>query len=121
MISLKRVYDGGNCGGAQCFLVERLWPRGIKKESLKMTAWLKDVAPSSGLRKWFNHDPAKWQEFHRRYYAELEKNPQAWEPIIEAASKGDVVLLFSSRDTQHNNAVVLKTFLDSKSMMAKAA
>lgn len=121
MITLKRVYDGGNCAGAQCFLVERLWPRGIKKESLNMTAWLKDVAPSSGLRKWFSHDPAKWQEFRRRYYAELEKNPQAWKQIIEAAGKGDVILLYSSRDTQHNNAVALKSFLDSRTTMAKAA
>ena len=108
MITLKRVYEGGKCTGAQCFLVERLWPRGIKKESLEITAWLKDVAPSPNLRRWFNHDPAKWQEFRHRYFAELDKNPQAWKPIIEAARKGDVILLFSSHDAQHNNAVALR-------------
>ena len=121
MITLKRVYEGGKCTGAQCFLVERLWPRGIKKESLEITAWLKDVAPSPNLRRWFNHDPAKWQEFRHRYFAELDKNPQAWKHIIEAARKGDVILLFSSHDAQHNNAVALKAFLDSKMAMAKAA
>jgi len=121
MITLKPVYEGGKCTGAQCFLVERLWPRGIKKESLELTAWLKDVAPSTALRRWFNHDPAKWQEFRHRYFAELEKNPQAWKPIIEAARKGNVILLFSSHDTQHNNAVALKAFVESKMAMATAA
>ena len=86
-----------------------------------MTAWLKHVAPRPGLRMWVKHDPAKWPEFRRRYFAEREKNPQAWKPIVDAACKGDVILLFSSRDTQHNNAVALKAFLDSKITMAKAA
>src|SRR5690242_8593218 len=121
MITLKRVYEEGQCAGAQCFLVERLWPRGIKKESLEMIAWLKDVAPSTGLRRWFNHDHAKWHEFRHRYFAELEKNPQAWRPIVEAARKGDVILLFSSHDAEHNNAVALKAFLDSRMAMAAAA
>jgi uncharacterized protein YeaO (DUF488 family) len=121
MITLKRVYESGNCTGTPCFLVERLWPRGIKKESLQITAWLKDVAPSPGLRRWFNHDPGKWQEFRHRYFAELEKNPQSWKPILEAARKGDVVLLFSSHDAQHNNAAALKAFLDSKMAMPQAA
>jgi len=77
-----------------------------------MQAWLKDVAPSPTLRKWFAHDPAKWQEFQRRYRAELESNPQAWQPILAAAKEGDVTLLYSARDTEHNSAVLLQAFLE---------
>ena len=77
-----------------------------------MQAWLKDVAPSPTLRKWFAHDPAKWQEFQRRYRAELESNPQAWQPILAAAKEGDVTLLYSACDTEHNSAVLLQAFLE---------
>lgn len=121
MITLKRVYESGRCARAQCFLVERLWPRGIKKESLEMTTWLKDVAPSPGLRMWFKHDPVKWPEFQHRFFAELEKKLQAWRPIVDAACNGDVIFLFSSCDTRHNNAVALKAFLDSRIATATAA
>lgn len=121
MITLKRVYTTGKCEGSPCFLVERLWPRGIKKESLHMTAWLQDVGPSPALRRWFQHDPEKWREFQHRYFRELERNPQAWKPIADAARKGDVTLLFSSHDTEHNNAVALKAFLEAKIAMPSAA
>src|SRR5689334_20411751 len=114
MIRLKRVYDPIAKGDGTRFLVERLWPRGIKKEKLKLDGWLKEVAPSTELRKWFNHEPAKWTEFQKRYRKELQKIPQAWQPLLEAAKKGDVTLLFSSHDQDHNNAVALQTFLESK-------
>ena len=77
-----------------------------------MKAWLKDVAPSPELRKWFAHDPVKWQEFQKRYRAELKANPDSWKPILEAAKQGDVTLLYSARDTEHNSAVLLKGFLE---------
>ncbi len=92
--------------------MERLWPRGLKKDALKLDGWLKDAAPSDGLRRWFGHDPAKWAEFKARYFAELEARPEAWRPLLEAARAGDVTLLFSARDAEHNNAVALKEFLE---------
>ena len=83
-----------------------------QEEALEMKAWLKDVAPSPALRKWFAHDPGKWREFQQRYRAELQSNPEAWQPILEAAKQGDVTLLYSARDTEHNSAVLLKVFLE---------
>jgi uncharacterized protein YeaO (DUF488 family) len=111
LLKTKRVYESAEASDGTRFLVDRLWPRGIKKEKLEMKAWLKDVAPSPALRKWFAHDPAKWQEFQQRYRAELESNSEAWKPILEAVKQGDVTLLYSARDTEHNSAVLLKTFL----------
>lgn len=115
MLKIKRVYEEAKKIDGTRFLVERLWPRGMKKENLVMEAWLKDVAPSTDLRKWFEHDVAKWSEFQRRYRKELEANPNAWQPILDTMSHGNVTLLFSSHDTEHNNAVVLKSFLDEHS------
>ena len=114
MLKLKRVYEKTEGKDGTRFLVERLWPRGMKKEDLKMEAWLKDVAPSDGLRRWFAHDPAKWSEFQRRYRAELVKSTEALKPILDAARHGDVTLLFSARDTEHNNALVLKEFMEER-------
>lgn len=111
MIKIKRVYDACARSDGHRFLVERLWPRGMKKEELKFDAWLKEAAPSTELRQWFSHDPAKWKEFQRRYEAELKSHPEAWQPILEAASKGAVTLLLSSHDARHNNVVVLRGFL----------
>jgi len=111
---LKRVYDPAVSTDGRRFLVERLWPRGIRKANLEMEAWLKDVAPSTELRRWFSHDPAKWTEFQRRYCAELAANTPAWAPLVAAARKGTITLLFSSHDTAHNNAVVLRDFLAKK-------
>jgi uncharacterized protein YeaO (DUF488 family) len=111
MIQLKRAYDAASDDDGTRFLVERLWPHGIKKEALHLDGWLKDAAPSTELRKWFNHDPAKWTEFQRRYFAELDKRPEAVEPIFEAAKKSRVTLIFSSHDLIHNNAVALKSYL----------
>jgi len=111
MIGLKRVYDPAGSADGTRLLVERLWPRGVKKTALKIDNWLKDVAPSAELRKWFNHDPAKWDEFRRRYFEELTAKTESWQPILQAGRHGRVTLIYSSHDTEHNNAVALKEFL----------
>ena len=111
MLALKRVYENAAPEDGVRFLVEKLWPRGIKKTDLKMDAWLKGVAPSDALRRWFAHDPKKWPEFRRRYFGELASQPEAWEPIRSAARHGRVTLVYSSHDTEHNNAVALKEYL----------
>lgn len=113
-LQIKRAYDPSAKTDGTRFLVERLWPRGIKKEDLKYKDWLKEVAPSTELRKWFSHDQTKWSEFQKRYWAELDKNPEAWQPILDAAKKGKVTLLFSSHDAEHNNVVALKTYLEKR-------
>ncbi|QNI30721.1 DUF488 domain-containing protein [Alloacidobacterium dinghuense] len=112
MIQLKRAYDDASVDDGTRFLVERLWPRGLKKEALHIAAWLKDAAPSTELRKWFSHDPAKWTEFQRRYFAELDQRREALEPILKALKTGRVTLVFSSHDAEHNNAVALKRYLE---------
>lgn len=114
MIQIKRVYEPAAKGDGKRLLVERLWPRGIKKSELKLDGWLKEAAPSTALRKWFNHDPLKWKEFQRRYQAELKRHAETWQPIVEVASRGPVTLLFSSRDAAHNNVVALKEFLENR-------
>ncbi|MGI6207791.1 MAG: DUF488 domain-containing protein [Anaerolineae bacterium] len=114
MIVSKRVYASKEADGTRRLLVDRVWPRGLKKESLHLDAWIREVAPSDELRRWFGHDPAKWDEFRRRYFAELDAMPEVWQPILEAAKKGDVTLLFGARDEEHNQAVALKEYLDAK-------
>ena len=114
IVRVKRVYEPIHESDGPRFLVERFWPRGVKKEKLKLEAWLKDAAPSDGLRRWFGHDPAKWEEFQQRYRAELQANPGTWQPLIEAAREGNVTLLYSARDTEHNNAIVLKAHLEGR-------
>ena len=114
MIRLKRVREAATKSDGVRILAERLWPRGVKKAELRLDDWLKEAAPSTGLRKWFNHDPAKWAEFQRRYRAELNSHPDAWQPILEAACKANVTLLFSSHDAEHNNVVALKNYLEAK-------
>lgn len=114
-INIRRVYDdaASDDHGAS-FLVDRLWPRGIRKERLKIKAWLKEVGPSTALRMWFGHDPAKWAEFKRRYVRELRKNPAAWQPLLDAAKKEAITLLFAAKDPDRNNAVVLRDFLQGR-------
>ncbi len=112
MIKIKRVYEAQSPDDGIRFLVERLWPRGMKKESLVIQAWLKDVSPSPELRQWFQHDPEKWDEFQKRYRMELVSNPQSWKPILETLKKDDVTLLYAARDTEKNSASLLKTFLE---------
>ncbi|BBA34052.1 uncharacterized protein sS8_2100 [Methylocaldum marinum] len=111
MVYVKRVYETADPGDGERFLVERLWPRGIAKKELVMTAWIKEAAPSSELRRWFGHDPARWDEFRRRYFAELDRRPQVLQPILEAARRGSITLLYSARDTEHNSAVALAEYL----------
>jgi uncharacterized protein YeaO (DUF488 family) len=121
MIYLKRAYDRSTAKDGKRFLVEHLWPRGIRKSELLLSGWLKDVAPSTELRKWFGHDPAKWNEFRRRYRAELAAKPEVWNPLLEEARKNTITLVYSSHDTEHNNAVALKEFLESRSRQEEAA
>jgi uncharacterized protein YeaO (DUF488 family) len=125
MIQVKRAYEQPSKDDGERFLVERLWPRGVKKESLQLEAWLKDVAPSTELRTWFQHDPRKWDEFRRQYFRELEKGADAWQLLLARARRGRVTLVYSAHDTEHNNAIALKQFLDqkirSKSAVGKVA
>ncbi len=108
---IKRTYDPPARGDGRRILVERLWPRGMKKEALAADAWLKDVAPSTELRKWFGHREERWDEFRRRYRKELAANPSAWTPILDAAKRRNVTLLYSAHDVLHNGAVVLREYL----------
>lgn len=110
-ISIKRVYEEPSDSDGPRFLVERLWPRGIKKEALKLNGWVREVAPSAELRKWFAHDPAKWAEFQRRYRAELDATPEPWKKLLHAAENERITLLFSSRDAVHNNVTALRAYL----------
>lgn len=112
MIQVKRVYDKSAKGDGIRFLVDHLWPRGLNKEALKVKSWIRAVSPSNELRKWFGHEPAKWKEFQRRYFAELNKKPETWKPLLQAAQTGEITLVFSARDTEHNNAVALKSYLE---------
>ncbi|HJT23201.1 MAG TPA: DUF488 domain-containing protein [bacterium] len=114
MIRLKRVYLPAKKEDGQRFLVDRLWPRGVKKEKAKLTGWIREIAPSDALRKWFGHDPARWPEFQKRYRKELSAQAVFLKPLLEAARKGKVTLLFAAKDEEHNNAVVLKSYLESE-------
>lgn len=114
MLKIKRVYEAVEESDGVRFFVERLWPRGMKKEDLSIQAWLKNAAPSASLRSWYGHDLLKWREFQERYRTELEDNPIAWKPILEASEQGHVTLLYSARDTEHNSALVLKSFLEER-------
>jgi uncharacterized protein YeaO (DUF488 family) len=111
MIRVKRTYDPASRGDGWRVLVERLWPRGMKKEALAADAWLRDVAPSTELRKWFDHRVERWDEFRRRYREELKAHADASRPIVDAARRGTVTLLYSAHDTLHNGAVVLREYL----------
>ena len=112
MIRTKRVYDAPVPEDGVRFLVERLWPRGMKKANVPMDDWCKDVAPSDALRRWFAHDPTKWETFQHRYFAELDSKPEAWRPVLEATQRGTVRLLYSARDREHHNAVALQRYLE---------
>ncbi len=110
-IRLARVHDPEPPGPGRRYLVERLWPRGVRKADLRLDGWLRDLAPSPELRRWFGHDPARWDEFRRRYLAELEAAPDVCRPLLDAARSGEVTLLYSARDRDHNSAVVLRDHL----------
>jgi len=108
----KRVYLPADESDGNRVLVDRLWPRGLSKEKLGNVAWIKDVAPSDALRKWFGHEPAKWDEFRKRYFAELDANPEGVTALRGAlVAKGRNTLLFGTREEEHNNAVALCEYL----------
>jgi uncharacterized protein YeaO (DUF488 family) len=112
MIRIKRIYELPADGDGLRVLVDRIWPRGMKREAAKVDLWLKEIAPSSALRKWFGHDPAKWGKFCERYYKELESKQHELN-VLRSHSEGSVVtLLFSARDAEHNNAIALKAYLE---------
>lgn len=109
-IEICRVYDAGAVTGA-VFLVDRVWPRGVRKSDLPLDGWLRDVAPSNDLRRWFGHRPERFGEFRERYRRELDERPDALRPLLAAARQGRVTLLYGARDTEHNQAVVLRDYL----------
>jgi uncharacterized protein YeaO (DUF488 family) len=111
MFRIKRTYDRPARGDGRRILVERLWPRGLTKGAVAADARMKDVAPSTELRKWFDHRKERWEEFRGRYRNELDANPRGWEPILEAARRGAVTLLYSAHDAYHNGALVLRDYL----------
>ena len=111
-IKVKRVYDDPSAEDGIRILVDRLWPRGLKKEAARLDDWLKEIAPSNELRKWFGHDPDRWEEFKARYFHELERQNEAINKIREKASSSTVTLLFAARDETHNNAVALREYLE---------
>jgi uncharacterized protein YeaO (DUF488 family) len=111
-IRLKRAYTAAADEDGTRVLVDRLWPRGVSKEKARLDLWLKAIAPSTELRKWFNHDPAKWREFRQRYTQELEDNPEAVKRLLDLADAGRVTLIYGAKDEMHNEAVVLKEYLE---------
>src|SRR5690349_6739612 len=106
MIKLKRIYEASTADDGVRILVERLWPRGISKEKAKIEDWLKELAPSPELRKWFNHDPAKWQEFQKRYRKELDENKEMVKDLKRRARGKTVTFVYAARDEEHNSAVL---------------
>ncbi|SFN45857.1 DUF488 domain-containing protein [Nitrosospira briensis] len=110
-VKIKRVYEPSEKKDGTRILVDRLWPRGLTKAKADVGLWLKEVAPSTELRKWFGHDPAKWAEFRARYRAELKENDEQLARLEEEIKKGAVTLVYGARDKEHNEAVVLRDFL----------
>jgi uncharacterized protein YeaO (DUF488 family) len=110
-IRIKRVYEEPDTEDGKRILVDRLWPRGLTKEKAQVDLWLKDVAPSKELRKWFAHDAAKWAEFQTRYRKELKRNKEQLSLLRQEAAKGTITLVYGARDQQHNEAVILQRLL----------
>lgn len=113
-IKLKRAYEDPAPGDGTRLLVDRMWPRGRSKEALHLDGWIRDVAPSAQLRTWFSHDPAKWDTFKRRYFRELDHEPEAIARLREAFTTKTVTLVYGAKDTEHNNAVALKEYLEQR-------
>ena len=110
-VELKRAYEKPAEGDGLRILVDRLWPRGVAKSAARIDLWLKEIAPSTALRKWFGHDPAKWAEFRKRYFRELDANPEAVEQLKEHARQGKVTLVYGAKDQEHNDAVAIREYL----------
>ena len=113
MIKIKRIYESPtrSSGDGKRILVDRLWPRGLRKDEVALDEWMKELSPSSELRKWFAHDPAKWQEFKKRYRQELKGKHEIIEHLKSDAKHATLTFLYSAKDTEHNNAVALKEFM----------
>jgi uncharacterized protein YeaO (DUF488 family) len=118
-IAIKRVYDAPETGDGKRILVDRLWPRGLTKEKAKIEYWAKDVSPSNELRKWYGHEPGKWEEFKKRYFAELNKNKVAVDELIGQIGKGPVTFVFSSTERVINNAEALRIYLGAEAIAKK--
>lgn len=110
-VKLKRAYEPPESGDGKRILIDRLWPRGIKKTEAAIDEWMKEIAPSTELRKWFGHDPARWQQFRRRYQSEIRQHPEQFDRLRTLAQHGQITLVFSAHDEAHNDAVVLKDML----------
>ena len=111
-IQIKRVYAEPATGDGLRVLVDRIWPRGMSKDKAQVDEWLKELAPSAALRKWFGHDPAKWEAFQKRYFAELQENPAVVSFLADHEAKSSLTLLYGAKDEEHNQAVVLKRYLE---------
>ncbi|MEJ5375326.1 MAG: DUF488 family protein [bacterium] len=111
-LKIKRIYDPASPHDGQRILVDRLWPRGISKEKAEIVFWARQLAPSHELRRWYGHDPAKWEEFKSKYFQELKANPLELEKLLEYLRRGPVTLLYGSTETKLNNAVALKEYLE---------
>lgn len=112
-LTVKRVYEPPSPDDGYRVLVDRLWPRGLKKEQAALDLWMRDVGPSRELRQWFGHEPTRWEGFRHRYAGELDAAPEYWQALAEKARRGHVTLLYGAHDEEHNNAVALKTYLES--------
>jgi uncharacterized protein YeaO (DUF488 family) len=113
-VNIKRVYEEPKKSDGKRILVDRLWPRGLRKAEVKVDLWLKEIAPSTALRKWFSHEPSKWEDFKKRYSVELEKNHEQISLLKREVSEGKVTLVYGAKDQDHNGAVVLRKFLEHK-------
>lgn len=114
LIALKRVYEQPSPDDGVRILVDRLWPRGLSKEKARVDLWAREIAPSDGLRKWYGHEPEKWDEFRRRYFAELEGADEALETVLERVREGTVTFVYSSRETELNNAAALREYVEER-------
>ncbi len=113
-IRLKRAYEEPGENDGTRVLVDRIWPRGVSKERLKLAVWVKEIAPSPELRQWFGHEPERWDEFKRRYFAELDGRKEQIEELLSGVGQGRLTLVYAARDQRHNNAVALKEYLESR-------
>lgn len=113
-VRIKRVYENAEAGDGLRVLVDRLWPRGLSKEKAGIDRWLREISPSTELRKWYGHDPSRWEEFKARYFAELDRHGEAIAELVDQARAGIVTLLYGSRERRLNNAVALKEYLEKR-------
>lgn len=111
-IKTKRAYDAPARSDGCRILVDRIWPRGVSKNDAALEAWVKDVSPSTALRKWFGHDPSKWTSFKKKYFSELKENQDAIELVLSACSGSTLTLVFGAKDAEHNNAIALKEYIE---------